>query len=81
MEIGSGINTRVIDVANLIIELTGSKSEIEFLPMRTGEVKLHTKADLAAAKKYLGWQPETSLADGLKKTIPYYERAIMRSER
>ena len=81
MEIGSGVNTRVIDVANLIIKLTGSKSEIEFLPMRTGEVKVHTKADLAAAKKYLDWQPETSLAEGLKNAIPYYERAIMRSER
>jgi UDP-glucose 4-epimerase len=74
LEIGSGINTKVLDVAKLIIELTGSKSKIEFLPMRTGEVKVHTKADLAAAKQYLGWEPKTSLREGLKKTIPYYAR-------
>ena len=55
-EIGSGINTRIIDVAKLIIELTGSTSKIEFLPMRTGEVKVHTKADLSAAKQYCGWE-------------------------
>ena len=75
-EIGSGINTRIIDVAKLIIELTGSTSKIEFLPMRTGEVKVHTKADLSAAKQYCGWEPKTSLREGLKKTIPYYARLL-----
>lgn len=43
LEIGSGVDRKVIDVAEFIIELTGSKSQIEFLPMRTGEVKVHTK--------------------------------------
>ncbi len=76
MEIGSGTNTRILDVAKLIIELTGSKSKIEFLPMRTGEVKVHTKADVTAAKQYLDWEPKTSLAEGLKKTIPYYARLL-----
>ena len=37
---------------------------------------VHTKADLTAAKKYLGWEPKTSLIDGLKKTIPYYARLM-----
>ena len=76
LEIGSGTGTKVIDVAKLIIELTGSKSEIEFLPMRTGEVKVHTKADLNAAHRVLGWRPKTSLLEGLKKTIPYYARLL-----
>ena len=76
MEIGSGTNTRILDVAKLIIELTGSKSKIEFLPMRTGEVKVHTRADVTAAKQYLDWEPKTSLVEGLKKTIPYYARLL-----
>ncbi len=76
MDIGSGINTRVIDVAKLVIELTGSKSTIEFRPLRTGEVKVHTKADLANAKKYLGWEPKVSLRDGLLRTIPYYAKKL-----
>ena len=73
MEIGSGQSYKVIDVANLIIKLTGSKSEVKFLPLRTGEVKVHTKADIKAAKEYIGWEPTTSLEEALKKTIPYYE--------
>lgn len=76
VDIGTGISTPVKDVAALIIKLTNSKSKIEYLPMRTGEAKLHTKSDLANAKKYLGWEPKTSLEEGLRKTIPYYAKLL-----
>lgn len=76
VDIGTGISTPVKDVAALIIKLTNSKSKIEYLPMRTGEAKLHTKSDLANAKKYLSWEPKTSLDEGLRKTIPYYAKLL-----
>jgi UDP-glucose 4-epimerase len=76
MDIGTGISTPVKKVAEMIIGLTNSKSQIEYLPMRTGEVKVHTKADLTNAKKYLGWEPKISLEEGLKKTIPYYAKLV-----
>lgn len=71
-EIGTGISTTVNRVAELIIELTGSKSRIEYLPMRTGEVKLSTVSDPSEAKKYIEWEPKIDLREGLKRTIPYY---------
>jgi len=71
-DIGIGISTPVNRVVQLILELTQSRSKIEHLPLRTGEAKLHTKADLTHAKKYLDWEPKTELVEGLKKTIPYY---------
>ncbi len=71
-DIGTGISTPVNRVVQLILELTRSRSKIETLPLRTGEAKLHTKADLTHAKKYLDWEPETELIEGLTKTIPYY---------
>ena len=76
IEIGTGIGTAVLDVARLIIELTGSPSKIEFKPLRTGEKKIHTKSDIADAKKYLGWEPKTSLEEGLRKTIPWYAEQL-----
>ncbi|NIS63021.1 MAG: SDR family NAD(P)-dependent oxidoreductase [Proteobacteria bacterium] len=76
MDIGTGVNTPVKKVAELVIELTRSKSKIEYRPLRTGEVKLHTKADLTNAKKYLDWKPRIGLREGLKKTIPYYSRLL-----
>ena len=71
-DLGTGISTPVKRVAELIIELTRSKSKIDYFPIRTGEVKLDSKADLTNAKKYLGWKPKVMLEEGLKKTIPYY---------
>ena len=76
LEIGTGINTSVKRVAESIIEITGSKSKVELRPMRTGEVKIHTKSQTADAKKYLGWEWKTELEDGLRKTIPWYAKQL-----
>ncbi len=76
MEIGSGIDTAVKKVAELIIELTGSKSQIKYIPLRTGEVKVHTRSDIALAKKLLDWQPKYSLREGLIRTIPWYAKQL-----
>ncbi len=76
MDIGTGINTPVKKVAEMIIEITGSKSKIKYVPLRTGEVKVHTKADNANAKKYLDWEPKVDLREGIKRTIPYYANRL-----
>lgn len=76
MDLGTGINTPVKKVAELIIEITGSKSQIKYVPLRTGEVKVHTKADITNAKKYLDWEPKVDLREGIKRTIPYYAKRL-----
>jgi len=76
MEIGTGINTSVKQVAQMIIDIIGSKSKIELRPMRTGEVKIHTKSDPADAKKFIGWEWKTGLEQGLRKTIPWYAHEL-----
>jgi nucleoside-diphosphate-sugar epimerase len=76
IDLGTGINTPVKKVAELVIEITGSKSKIKYVPLRTGEVKVHTKADLTNAKKYLDWEPTIELREGIKRTIPYYAKRL-----
>jgi UDP-glucose 4-epimerase len=76
IEIGTGINTTVKRVAEMIIQILGSKSKIDFRPLRTGEVKIHTKSDPYDAKKYLDWEWRTKLEDGLRKTIPWYAKEL-----
>ncbi len=76
MDAGTGVATQVKKVAELIIELTGSKSEIKYVPLRTGEVKVETKADLATIKEALDWEPKYDLVEGLKRTIPYYAKRL-----
>jgi nucleoside-diphosphate-sugar epimerase len=76
LDIGTGISTSVKRVVELILELTRSRSKVEHVPLRTGEVKLQTKADLTPGRRYLKWEPKTELVKGLRKTIPYYANLL-----
>lgn len=76
MDIGTGIATPVKKVAELIIELTGSKSQLKYIPLRTGETKVHTHSDIALARELLGWTPSYSLREGLIRTIPWYAHQL-----
>ncbi|EMS77982.1 SDR family NAD(P)-dependent oxidoreductase [Desulfotignum phosphitoxidans] len=76
MDFGVGESITINKIAQIVIEMTKSKSKIEHLPMRTGEAKVHTKADNAPAKEYLGWEPKIDLREGLKRTIPYFAKSL-----
>jgi len=69
--IGSGVTTTINKLANLIIELTGSKSKITYEKPKEGDI-LHSLADITNAKKILGFKPKYSLEGGLKNTIEYF---------
>jgi UDP-glucuronate decarboxylase len=63
------------ELAELVIEMTGSKSKLVRKPLPQDDPK-QRQPDIARAKKTLGWQPKIKLRDGLKKTIPYFEGVI-----
>jgi UDP-glucuronate decarboxylase len=63
------------ELAELVIELTGSKSKLVRKPLPSDDSK-QRQPDIAKAKKVLGWTPKVKLRDGLKKSIPYFERLI-----
>ena len=67
---GSDVDTKIVDVAEHIIQMTGSKSRIVFKPSLLFMTPLGLP-DLAKCKDKLGWLPLVSLDDGLKKTIDY----------
>lgn len=69
----------VRELADKIIRLTNSKSEIKFLPLPEDDPR-QRQPDTAKAKKFLNWQPEVSLDEGLKRTIPWFEKKIRESE-
>jgi nucleoside-diphosphate-sugar epimerase len=73
MEIGTGVATKVIDVARLVISMCNSKSTPEFKPMRRGEPPSHhLVGDVSEAEKIIGWRARTTLRQGLELTIPFY---------
>jgi UDP-glucuronate decarboxylase len=61
----------MLELASMVIELTGSKSQIIHLPLPQDD-PLQRKPDISLAKQYLNWNPEIHVRDGLSKTIAYF---------
>jgi len=72
VNIGNPNEMTLIDLAKKIIQLTGSKSKIEYKPLPINDPKVR-RPDIAKAKKELNWQPVVALNDGLKTTINWFE--------
>ena len=73
VNLGTMERVRVIDAVRMVLEYTGHKAEIKFLPnMPTGP--LNRVADNSLARKLLGWEPKTKFCEGLKRTIEWYNK-------
>ena len=67
INIGSGKETSIVDLAERIMDLTGAKTETIYNPKAKGGVS-RMRADISRAKTLLGYQPKTTLSNGLIKT-------------
>jgi len=72
INISSNTQTSVKELANKILQLTNSNSEIKFEKERLGDVK-HSYASNELAREKLGWMPEYNLERGLKETIDWFK--------
>ncbi|MFQ6063307.1 MAG: UDP-glucuronic acid decarboxylase family protein [Methanosarcinales archaeon] len=70
MNIGNPDEISILEFAKIILELTGSKSEMVFKPLPEDDPKVR-RPDISKAMKILNWKPEVELKDGLKNTIEY----------
>ena len=75
VNIGNPYEFTILQLANLIIKLTKSKSKISFLELPSDDPK-QRKPDIEMAKEKLNWEPKTSLEEGLKKTINYFDSIL-----
>ncbi|BCU69068.1 NAD-dependent epimerase/dehydratase family protein [Stygiolobus caldivivus] len=73
--IGSDKETKIVDLAKMIIKLTDSKSKIKFLPPRPDDPPRRA-ADITRAKEKLDWYPQVSLEEGLKLTINWFKGVL-----
>ena len=63
------------ELAELVLELTGSKSKLAYLPLPQDDPR-QRRPDIALAKDRLGWQPGVALREGLLDTILYFDRLL-----
>ncbi len=73
--VGNPEEIKIIDVAKKIIEITGSKSELSFMPLPKDDPKKRCP-DISKIKKVLLWEPKTQFSNGIKKTIEYFKKSF-----
>jgi UDP-glucuronate decarboxylase len=76
VNIGNPGEFTIKQLAERVIELTGSKSKIIFKPLPPDD-PMKRRPDISLAKKELNWEPIVSLEAGLNKTIEYFEEKLM----
>jgi len=62
-------------LAEKVIEITGSKSELQYLPLPQDDPK-QRQPDISLARDKLGWEPEIKLEQGLNRTIDYFKSSL-----
>ncbi|MDP3790374.1 MAG: SDR family oxidoreductase [Candidatus Omnitrophota bacterium] len=72
VNIGSPEEMNILDLANLIIKVTGSRSKIVFKDLPVDDPKVR-QPEITLARMLLGWQPTISLKEGLRKTIEWFK--------
>jgi len=75
VNLGNPNEFRIVDLAEKIIAITGSRSAIERKPMPADD-PAQRQPDIALARKHLGWEPKVQLDEGLAKAIAYFESIL-----
>jgi len=75
VNIGNPEEWKIIDFANYIIRLSGSKSKITYKPLPQDDPK-QRRPDITLARKLLEWEPKVKLEDGLRKTLNYFSKKL-----
>jgi nucleoside-diphosphate-sugar epimerase len=71
INLASGTETKIIDLANWINEITGNKAGIIFKPRRDWDKAIRRRASIEKAKKILGYEPKTDMKTGLRKVYEW----------
>lgn len=73
--LGNPVETTIAELAQVILRLTGSKSEIVRLPLPIDD-PMRRCPDISKASRELDWRPKVSLEQGLIKTIEYFDKVL-----
>jgi UDP-glucuronate decarboxylase len=75
VNLGNPREFTILELAETIIEMTGSKSRLEHLPLPQDDPK-QRQPDISLAKEWLSWEPVVPLSEGLTKTVTYFDRLL-----
>ena len=73
--LASGKETTILELAQRVVDLTGSRSELVFKPLPSDDPTQRCP-NITVAREKLGWEPTIKLEEGLKKTIAYFDTLL-----
>ena len=77
VNVGNPQEMTVLEVAERIVALTGSKSQVVFRELPVDDPKVR-RPDITLARELLGWQPRVTPEEGLRRTLPFFEQEAQR---
>ena len=79
INLGNPVEFTMRQLAEKVIELTGSKSRMTFRPLPADD-PMQRKPDIGRAREHLKWEPTVQLAEGLQQTIRYFDQLLSAGE-
>ncbi|WP_439636665.1 UDP-glucuronic acid decarboxylase family protein [Oceanicaulis sp.] len=75
VNLGNPVECTILELAETVLELTGSKSELVYNPLPFDD-PVRRQPDISLARKLLDWSPQVELKDGLRETIAYFKTLL-----
>ena len=75
VNLGNPLELTMVEFAERIQRLTGSKSRMVFRELPSDDPK-RRRPDISKAKRVLGWEPKVELEDGLRQTVEYFQSVL-----
>ncbi len=75
VNIGNPNEFTILECANVVLQITGSKSKIRYEPLPQDDPR-QRRPDITKARQLLGWEPKVDLASGLRLSLEYFRKAV-----
>lgn len=79
VNIGNPNEFTILECAQLVLKVTGSKSKIRYEPLPQDDPK-QRRPDITKARQLLGWEPQIDLESGLRRSLDYFKKAVAEEE-
>jgi nucleoside-diphosphate-sugar epimerase len=74
--LGNPTELTIIEFANLVLKVTGSRSPIEYQPLLFEDDPTRRRPDITKAREHLGWEPRVPAEEGLRRTAEWYRERL-----
>ena len=80
VNLGNPDEVTVLQFAQEVLALCGSKSQIEYRPLPQDDPRIR-KPDISRARQLLGWEPRVARSEGLRRTLAYFQAKLRQAEK